>query len=113
RLLDRLLEIELVRRALAAEATQPAQGDVDLPDVEDAVAAVLAKAALGGHLHRRAAAAGTDADPGGVMAAGAERRGAAGADPAVAAVVTLSLLGESLLEEPAQLGEIERLDQPA
>ena len=76
--------------------------------VEVDVGAVVAEAALVGHLHRRAAAAlAADADAGGVHAVVAEGRGAAGADPAVAAVVALGLLGEALLEEAPQRLEVD------
>ena len=59
----------------------------------------VAKFALLPHLDRAAVAPGAaDAHAFGVVAAVAERGGAAGADPLVAALVAALLLGEALLE---------------
>src|SRR5690606_30556669 len=103
--------VELLLGALAAEPAQAPQREVDLPHVEDQIAPVLAEAPLGRHLHGGAAAArAADPEPGRVGARVSERRGAAGADPAVAAVVALLLLAQALLEAAAQLVEVEPLE---
>ena len=118
-LLDGLVEVELVGQALVArrELAQAAQGQLELARADLDVGAIAAVAALGGDLDGRAAAAlAADADAAGVHAGVAERRGAAGADPATAAVVGLGLLGEALLEQAPQRLEVdlaERLDEAA
>ena len=77
------------------------------------VAVEVAKLALLPHLDRAAVAPrAADAHAFGVVAAMAERRGAAGADPLVAALVAALLLGEPLLERRHDLvPRAERLDR--
>ena len=87
---------------------QAAQRQADLARVENAVGAQVAIAPRAGDLNRGAAAtAAADANAGGMLAAVAEGRRAAGADPAVAAVVALLLLFEQLAKSRGQLVEVE------
>src|SRR5262249_38447049 len=114
-LVDRFIEVELGCLAESRELPQSAERDFDAPHIEDAIGSVVAESPLGRHLHRRTPDPGaTDADPAWMLPAVAERRSAARADPAVAAVVALGLLFECLEEaahqllgrEPFELGEI-------
>src|SRR5690606_19214340 len=98
RLVDGLVEIELLLRAFATEPAQPAQRHVDLANIEHDVAPVLLEHASVGDRHRASPAAATDAHAGRVRPPRAKRRRAAGADPAVALVVALLLLAQPLLE---------------
>ena len=96
---DRAVEIEFLGRAFAGEAAQAAQRDLEIARTEFGVAVEVAVDALlpdlGGHA---AAALRADPDAARVVPAGAERAGAAGADPAVAAAVAFLLLLEALAE---------------
>ena len=96
---DRAVEVELLGRAFAGEAAQAAQRDLDVARAELALAVEVAELALLPHLDRAAVPA-RPADPHafGVVAAMAERRGAAGADPFVAALVPPLLLGQPVLQ---------------
>src|SRR5690606_3010064 len=84
---DGAVDVELFRRALAGELAQAAQGDLDVAGAQFHLVVQVLVFALVPHLHRPALAlAGVaDADAFRVVAAGAERAGAAGADPLVAA----------------------------
>lgn len=102
---DGAVDVQFVRRALTGELAQAAQGDLDVARTEfDLIVEVLVFA-LVPDLHRLALAfAGiADADAFGVVAAGAERAGAAGTDPLVAAGMAFLLLFETLLELLDQL----------
>src|SRR5690242_16822189 len=96
---DRGIEIELIGSAFAGEAAQAAQRELDIACTELTRAVQVSEFALVPHLERALVdALATDADAFGVVARIAERAGAAGADPLVAALVTALLLGEALLE---------------
>ena len=110
--LDGVVEIELVGRAGAREFAQAAQRDLDVARAElDLVVEVL-ELALVPHLHGAAVLAfSADADAFGIVARVAERRGAGGADPFLAALVAALLLFEPLLQGLEQLVEAaHRLD---
>ena len=94
---DRLVEIELLGRAFAGEAAQAAQRDLDVARAQLDLVVEIAERALLPDLERAALAAlSADADALGIVAAIAERRGAAGADPLAAALVAPLLLLEPL-----------------
>jgi hypothetical protein len=114
RSVDRLLEIELALGALAREGPQLAKGELDLPHVEDDVAAVALVGARVGRLDR-ASSSGmfAHAQAARVYPLPSERRSASRSDPSVSAVVPLFLLAQALLEKALQLGEIEGLEQRA
>src|SRR5947209_3728791 len=97
--LDGVVEIELVGRAGARELAQPAQRDLDVARAElDLVVEVLELAPVP-HLHGAAMLAlAADAYALRIVAGVAERRGAAGADPFLAALVTALLFFEALLQ---------------
>ena len=88
-----------------AKRRRRAQRDLDVARVELDVAVEVAEAALVPDLDRAAVAAAllADADALGVVAVGAERAGAAGADPLDAAGVARLLLREPLLQRLHQL----------
>jgi hypothetical protein len=91
---DGAVEVEFVLGAFAGEAAQAAQRDLDVARAElDRVVEVAVLAVLP-DLDRRAVAGrlAADADALGVVAAVAEGRGAAGADPLAAALVAFLLL---------------------
>src|SRR6185503_17166518 len=96
-LVDGVVEVELEVGALAREAAQAAQRDLDVARAELERVVVVAVGALLPQLHRAAVAArAADADALRVVAAVAEGRGAAGADPLVAALVAAFLLFQAL-----------------
>ena len=109
---DRAVDVELVGRALAREAAQLAQRHLDVARAQLDLVVEVAVLALFPDLHRAALAAGpADADAFGVVAAVAEGRRAAGADPFAAALVPALLLLEPLLQRLHQLvPAAERLD---
>ena len=100
--LDRVVHVELEIGAFAREAAQSAQRDLDVARADLDAVVVVAVAAHLPDLDRRlsALARAADADAFRMRAAVAERRGAAGADPAVAAVVRTVLLLEPLAGTP-------------
>ncbi|CAM2160920.1 hypothetical protein PT2222_90138 [Paraburkholderia tropica] len=103
---DGVGEIEFFGRAFAREAAQTAQRDLDVARADFHLIVVVAIRARVPHLHGAALAAfAADADAFGVIAAVAERRGAARADPLAAAFVALLLLVEQLLEAFHELVE--------
>ena len=106
-------EVELVGRAGARELAQAAQRQLDVARAElDLVVEVL-ELALVPHLHGAEVPALVLADAHAfrIVAVGAERRGAGGADPLVAALVAPLLLGEALGERLQELLEpAHRLD---
>ena len=96
---DGAVDVEFLNRAFAGEAAQPAQRDLEVAGAELAAAVEIAKFAFFPHFDRAAVAAfPADADAFGIIAAVAERRGAAGADPLAATLVAALLLGQTLLE---------------
>ncbi len=112
--IDRLVEGELLLRALAHPASQPLHGDADVAGAELDVVVEVLELALVPDLDRAAVAAFglADAHAFGIVAIGAEGRGAAGADPFRAALVAALLLLEPLLQRLHQLVETaEALDE--
>src|SRR5712692_11207086 len=102
---DRVFQVELLRRAFPCETSQPSQGDFDVPRAElDRIVEVAILARIP-HLHRAAVARAllADAHAFRVVALRAERRGAGGADPLVAALVPALLLLEPLAQRLHQL----------
>ena len=99
-LLDRSVEVELVGRAGARELAQPPQRDLDVADAELDIAVEILELALVPHLHGAVVAVLLlpDAYALGIVAMGAERRGAGGADPLAAALVAALLFLEPLLQ---------------
>ena len=115
RALDGAVEIELLGRAGAGEFAQPAQRHLDVAGAELDVAGEVLEFALVPHLHGAevAVAVLADAHALGIVAVGAERRGAGGADPFLAALVAALLLGEPLAQRFQQLVQAaHRLDLP-
>ena len=108
--LDGAVEVELVRRAGAREFAQPAQRDLDVAGAEFDVAGEILELALVPDLDRAeiAVAVLADAHAFGIVAVGAERRGAAGADPFLAALVAALLFGEPLAQRLHKLVEAAR-----
>src|SRR6185437_5304314 len=100
RVLDRRVEIELVGHALAREAPQPAQRDLDVAGVDLDRVVEIAERALVPDLDRAAAAAAllADAYALGIVAVRAERTRAGSADPFRPALVASPLL----VQPPAQ-----------
>ena len=90
---DRGVEIEFVGRAGAGEFAQAPQRDLDVADAELDIAVEILELALVPHLDGAVVAVLVLADPHafGIVAVGAERRGAGGADPLVAALVAALL----------------------
>src|SRR5919106_862604 len=111
-LLDRGVEIELVGRTGARKLAQTAQRDLDVADAELDVAVEILELALVPDLHRREIAVLllTDAHARGVIALRAERRGAGGTDPFVAALVAALLLLEALAQRLHELVPAHGLD---
>src|SRR4029079_13011638 len=99
-------------RAFAGEAAQAAQRDLDVASAELDLVVEIAEGALLPDLERAPLAAlSADAHALGIVAAIAERRRAAGADPLAAALMAPLLLGEPLLERLHDLFPgAERLD---
>ena len=94
RALDRRVEIELVGHALPREAPQSPQRDLDVARVDLDGVVQVAERALVPDLDRAAAATAllADAYPFGVVAVGAERARARGADPFRSTLVPSALL---------------------
>src|SRR5438046_2015212 len=90
---DRGVEIEFIRSAGAGEFTQAAQRDLDVADAEFDIAVEIFELALVPHLDGAVVAVLLLADPHafGIVAVGAERRGAGGADPLAAALMAALL----------------------
>ena len=109
---NRIVEIEFIGRAGARKFAQPAQRDLDIARTQlDRIVEIFELAPIP-DLHRffvsRFAA---DAHAFGMITVVAERRGALGANPFVAAVVFLFLLFQALLEFLDQLFQAaQRLD---
>ena len=106
-------KVELVGGALARPAAQAAQRHLDRAGAELDVVVEVAELAAVPDLDRAAVAALVlaDADALGVVAEGAERRGAGGADPLRAALVPALLLAQAVGERLHQLVEAaHRLD---
>lgn len=104
-MVDGAVDVQLFRRALTGELAQAAQGDLDVARAQLNLVVEVLVLALVPDLGRLALAlAGVaDADALGVEATGAERAGAAGTDPLVAAGVAFLLLFQALLELLDQL----------
>src|SRR5688572_328531 len=112
-LADGGFQVELVRRALAGEFSQSSKRDLDVAGTELDRIVEVAVLALVPDLDRAAIAALllADAHAFRVVAVGAERRGAAGADPFGAALVAAFLLLQALAQRLHQLlPAAERLD---
>ena len=112
--LDGAVEIEFVGRTGARELAQPPQRDLDVAGAEFDVVVEVLELALVPHLHGAEIAVAVLADPDAfrVVAVGAERRRAAGADPFVAALVAALLLFQALAQRLEQLVETaKRLDR--
>src|SRR6185312_7614161 len=113
---DRVVEIELVGGALARELAQAAQRHFQIARAELHPVVEIAELALLPDLDRGAVAAARPVLVGivalaalphfhafGIVAAVAERRRAAGADPLVAALMAFLLFGEALFQQLHQL----------
>ena len=98
--LDGAVEIELFRRARARELSQAAQRQLDVARAELDLVVEILELALVPHLDRAeiAVLVLADAHAFRIVAIGAVRRGAGGADPFVAALVALLLFGEALAQ---------------
>src|SRR3546814_1315060 len=110
---DRVRQVELGRRAVPREAAQAAERDLYVARAELDPIVQIAELPLVPDLDRPpvARAVLTDAHPFGVVAVGAVRRSAGGADPFAAALVPAALLGEALAQRLHQLlPPAERLD---
>ena len=103
--LDGAVEVELVGRAGAGEFAQPAQRDLDVAGAELDVAGEIPELALVPDLHGAeiAVLVLADAHAFGIIAVGAERRGAGGADPFLAALMAAFLFGEPLAQRLQKL----------
>src|SRR5438105_11386237 len=101
RALDRGIEVELLGHALAREAAQPPQRDLYVARVELDRIIEIAERAFVPYLDCAAVAAAFLADPHafGVVAVGAERARARGADPLRTALMTAALLLHALLQD--------------
>src|SRR6202040_2453703 len=79
---DRGVEVELVGRAGSSESAQPSQRDLDVADAELDIAVEILELAAVPYLHRAIIAVLflADAHAFRIIAMGAERRGAGGAD---------------------------------
>ena len=109
---DRGVEIELVLRAFTGKAAQATQRHLDVARAQFLGAVEVLELALVPHLDRTLVSA-FAADPHafGIVARIAEGRGAAGSDPLVAALVTLFLFLEPLLQRLHDLVPVtQRLD---
>ena len=109
---DRGVEIEFVGRAGAGEFAQAAQRDLDVADAELDIAVEILELALVPHLHGAVVAVLVlaDAHAFGIVAVGAERRGAGGADPLVAALMAALLFLQALAQRLHELVPAHRLD---
>ena len=109
---DRAGQVEFELVAVARELAQPAQRQLDVARAERLAVVVVAVGALLPDLDRAAVAAlAADPYPLRVVAAMAERAGAAGADPLVAAFVFFLLLLQPFFQRvhqliPVQLGRV-------
>jgi len=113
RAMDGVGQIEFVSGALAREAPQPAQRELDVARAELPAVVVVLVGALVPHLHGRLVAALVlpDAYALRVVAIGTEGAGAGGADHAAAALVAFLLLLETLLQRRHQLFPAHLLDR--
>src|SRR5262249_61564160 len=118
-LVEGLVQTELALGAAAGQLREPPQRHPELARVEHDVGAVVTEPTLLGDLHGGAAASGP-ADPatGGSNSAMSVRRPSTRADPTIAAVVPLGLLGQGLEELthelfPRQALEGGQLPRPA
>ena len=101
---DSVIEVQFFGGAGAGELAQPAQGDLDVAGADlDGIVEILVVAFFPDLDRFLVLAVGTDPDTLRVIALLAEGRGAAGADPLVAALVALFLFLEALLEFLDQL----------
>ena len=112
RLANGAVEIEFVGRARARELAQAAQRDLDVARADLDVAVEILEGALVPHLHRAVVAVLVlpDAHALGVVAMGAEGRGAHGANPFRAALMALLLLREALTQRFHELLPAHGLD---
>src|SRR5262249_15304567 len=111
-LANRRVEIEFIRRAGARELAQTAQRDLDVADAELDIAVEILELALVPDLDRAVVAVLllADAHAFGIVAMGAERRGAGSADPLVAALMAALLLLEALAQRFHELVPAHGLD---
>src|SRR5450432_3185477 len=111
-LLDGGVEIEFVRRAGTGEFAQAPQRNLDVADAEFDVAVEILELAAVPYLHGAIVAVLllADADALWIITLRAERRGAGGADPFVAALMPALLLLEALAQGFHELVPAHRLD---
>ena len=103
---DRIVQVQLFMGAVAGKLAQAAQGDLEIACAQLAVAVQVLVAALFPDLHRLLVAAlPADANAGGIVSGMSEGRGAARADPFIAALMPLGLLLEALLQRLHELVE--------
>src|SRR5439155_23161349 len=109
---DRGVEVEFVRRAGAGEFSQAPQRDLDVADAELDIAVEILELALVPHLHGAVVAVLLlpDSYTFGIVAMGAERRGACRADPLTATLVAALLFLEALTKRLHELVPAHRLD---
>src|SRR5690554_1518841 len=102
---DGAVDIKFLRSSLAGKLAQPPQCHLDIAGAEFQGIIIITEAALIPHLDRTAMTRAllADANAFGIVAISAERAGAAGADPLVAAGMALLLLLKALLERLDQL----------
>src|SRR5262249_59893019 len=107
RLLDGVVAVGLVGLAGAGELAQAPQRNVDVAGAELDLVVEILELALVPHLHGAeiAVLVLADAHAFRIVAVGAERRGAGGADPFAAALVAALLLGEALAQRLQKLVE--------
>ena len=111
---DGALDVELLFDTLAHEALQLAERHHDLAHVEHHVTTIGPVAARIRDADGAAPSAhGAHAEAAGVVATAAERAGASGSDPAVAAFVALALLAQALFEQLTQRIHVHALEQGA
>ncbi|OIQ70482.1 hypothetical protein GALL_479070 [mine drainage metagenome] len=111
-LLDRGVEIKFVGRAGAGEFAQAPQRDLDVADAELDIAVEILELAFIPHLHGAEIAVLllADEDAFRVVAMRAERRGAGGADPFIAALMAALLFLQPLAKRLHELVPAHRLD---
>src|SRR3954453_11061463 len=97
---DRAVHVELLGGALAGEAAEPPQRDLDVPPAELDRGIEVPELALVPDLDRQSVAPALLADPDAfrIVTVGAERRGSRGPDPLAPALVPPLLLLEPLLQ---------------
>ena len=102
---ERGVQVQPVAGTLAGKRPQPAQGNLHVARAQLCACVQVAEFALVPHLDGAPVARAilADADTGRIVAIGTERAGAAGADPFVAALMPLVLLGQPFLERAHQL----------